>query len=223
MAGSSTRRAPYEQKAEVLWQRRKALYRLQLVFARFECSHTYYIWAVEPVQAFNLRYGGVVGAMPENRVTPLIHHVDFRRIDAVVGRDVGFGLLRYGDYACGVKASAAEFVVVYAPVYGAVVFREMSENQVVDCYNRGDSGSTDVERQFARETVIQRQTVGFKSVCYAPRAPQRRHPAPESAFRIGECYVVELFDGCQARILTAPRRVDPVSVVGKDGCHLFHE
>ena len=159
--------APYEQKVGVLWQRRKTFYRLQLVFTRFERPHTYYIWAVESIQTPCFGYGGVVGAMPENRVTSLIHHVDFLRVNAVVGRNVGFGLLRYGDYACGVKAGTAEFVVVYAAVYGAVVFWKMAENQVVDCYNRGDSGSTDVERQFARETVIQRQSVGFKPVCYA--------------------------------------------------------
>ena len=114
--------APYEQKVGVLWQRRKTFYRLQLVFTRFERPHTYYIWAVESIQTPCFGYGGVVGAMPENRVTSLIHHVDFLRVNAVVGRNVGFDLLRYGDYACGVKAGAAEFVVAYPAVYGAVVF-----------------------------------------------------------------------------------------------------
>ena len=71
-------------------------------------------------------FGGYVGG--KGRVAPLVNHVDFALVDAVVVHQLALGKLAHGYHPVGHAAGAAELVVVYHSVYGVVVFGAMDED-----------------------------------------------------------------------------------------------
>ena len=99
------------------------------------------------------------------RPTALVYQVYLLRSDITIVHDVPLRTLADGDDTVGLGNGLPEFPYIHLGIYPVVVFRMAHEDEVMDRYHCSDARLPDAYGQFARQTVIECNTVVLQ-VCH---------------------------------------------------------